>query len=200
VTVRCQEDAEKLLGDHFAPFADMVLDVVALFYRDLGPYIHSFETWTQRGIIRDLIKERMIAYCDDHRGLDYVRRRGMTLFCGKNVFVWKIKKINDHFAIARNDTQACFNFDHNNADQLPLLEDIDPTLLYLGWVPTENDPLNPPIYLVCNNERGKMEWAIRLYPSPPASVTEIEPTEPSAPAAPSRVRVKRSARKSASDG
>jgi hypothetical protein len=200
VPVRCQEDAERLLGEHFSPFADIVHEVVAAFYRDLGPYIHSFEIWTQRGIVRDLLKERMIAYCDANRGLDYVRRGNTTLFCGKNEFVWKIKKINDHFKIARNDSQACFDFDHNRNTQLPLLEDIDPTLLYLGWVPTENDPLNPPVYLVCNNERGEVEWAIRLYPSalPPAAA--IIPTEPSAPDAPSRVRAKRSARKPASNG
>jgi hypothetical protein len=198
--VRCAEDAERLLSKHFAPFADMIHEVVAAFYRDLGPYIHSFELWTQRGIIRDLIKERMIAYCDTHRGLDYVRKRGATLFGGHNVFIWKIKKVNDHFRVARNDTQACFDFDRNNSDQIPLFEDIDPTLLYLGWVPTENDPLHPPVYLVCNDESGRVKWAIRLHPTPPKPAIEIEPTEPSAPTAPSRVRVKRSARKSASDG
>jgi hypothetical protein len=103
--------------------------------------------------------------------------------------------------IAPNDTQACFDFDHNRSAQLPLLEDIDPTLVYLGWVPTENDPLHPPVYLVCNNEQGTVEWAIRLYPSPPPPpAAEIEPTEPRAPDAPSRVRAKGSARKPARNG
>lgn len=197
---RCEEDAERLLGEHFAPFADMVHDAVAIFYQEFGPYIHSFETWTQRGIIRDLIKDQMIDYCGSHSGLDYIRKGNITLFGGKNAFVWKVKKINDHLRIALNDTQACFDFNTNNPAQIPLFEDLHPTLLYLGWVPTENDPLHPPVYLVCNDERGKVKWARRLHPSPPPPVAEIEPTDPTAPAAPSRVRVKSSARRSASDG
>lgn len=197
---RCAEDAERLLGEHFSPFADMVHDVVAMFYQELAPFIHSFETWTQRGIIRDLIKEQMIVYCDTHPGLDYIRKRGITLFGGRNEFVWKIKKINDHLRIARNNTQACFNFDTNNPEQIPLFEDLDPTLVYLGWVPTENDPLHPPVYLVCNDGGGKVKWAIRLHPSPPSPTAEIEPAGPTAPAPPSRVRVKPNARRSASDG
>src|SRR3954447_13712043 len=115
MSIRCAEDAEKLLGEHFAPFADMVHEVVEAFYRDLGPFIHSFELWTQRGIIRDLIKERMIAYCEERAGLDYIRKRGATLFGGHNEFVWKIKKLNDRFRAARNDTQACLDFERNNS-------------------------------------------------------------------------------------
>jgi hypothetical protein len=92
VPVRCQEEAEKLLGEHFAPFADMVHEVVATFFREFGAHLHSLEIWTQRGIVRDLLKEQMIEYCDTHRGLDYVRRCNATLFCGKNAFVWKSKK------------------------------------------------------------------------------------------------------------
>jgi hypothetical protein len=200
MAVRCAEDAERLLGEHFTAFADMVHEVVATFYNELGPYVHSFELWTQRGIIRDFIKERMIAYYDEHKGLDYVRKRNATLFGGHNEFIWKIKKLNDHFHVARNDTQSSFDFDRNNSEQIPLFEDLDPTLTYLGWVPTEDDPLHPSVYLICNDERGRVKWAIRLHPTPPAPAIEMHPTEPSAPAAPSRVRAKRSARKSASDG
>jgi transcriptional regulator with XRE-family HTH domain len=77
--------------------------------------------------------------------------------------------------------------------QLDLFEEEAPTNIYVGYVPTENDPLNPPIYLVCNDDTGDIAWSIHLNGSAPPPSATLEPTTPTAPAPdsePRRVRVK----------
>jgi hypothetical protein len=89
-------------------------------------------------------------------------------------------------------TQYSMDFDHQVPVQAELFEDAELTHIYLGYVATENDPLNPPVYLVCNDEAGEIAWNIplnRTLPPPSAVVAPLTPTTPT-PDAPRRIRVK----------
>jgi hypothetical protein len=72
------------------------------------------------------------------------------------------------------------------------------THLYLGYVAVENDPINPPVYLVCNNEAGAVAWNIplnRRTPPPGGLLIPFVPPTAPTPDAPRRIRVRPSAAK-----
>jgi|GEM_PF-3575907 len=195
--VRCQEEAERVLGDHFEAFADIVLESVRFYYEFYGERAHAHESWTRCSIIRDEIKERLTAYCEATKGFQPSRDGNATFFGAFSKFTIRIKKLFDNLHANTGKTQYSLEFDHQIPVQADLFDGTELTHIYLGYVATENDPLNPPIYLVCNDETGDIAWNIPLNRRPPPPGAVITPLPPSAPApdAPRRVRAKPNAAK-----
>jgi len=197
MAVRCKEEAEKVLGEHFDAFAEIVLESVRFYYQFYGERAHTHEAWTRCSIIRDEIKERLTAYSEATRGFQPLTDGNATFFGAFSKFTIRIKKLFDNLHANTGKTQYSFEFDHQVPVQAELIQDAGLTHLYLGYVATENDPLNPQIYLVCNNEAGEISWnipLIRRLPPPGAVVTPLPPTT-TAPDAPRRIRVKDGASK-----
>jgi hypothetical protein len=193
MAVRCREEAEKVLGPHFEDFAVIVLESIQLYYEFYGARAHTHESWTRCSIIRDEIKERLNAYCESTKGFQSIRDGNATYFGAYSKFTLRIKKLFDDLHANTGKTQLSLDFDHQVPVQGELFSDDDLTHIYLGYVAIENDPLNPPVYLVCNDEAGKIAWNIPLTTSaPPPSAVLTPPTAPSSPSpdAPQRVRVR----------
>jgi hypothetical protein len=192
MTIRCREEAEKVLGPHFEDFASIVLESVRFYYEFYGERAHAHESWTRCSIIRDEVKERLIAYSEATKGFQLICDGNATYFGVHSKFTLRIKKLFDDLHANTGKTQLSFGFDRQVPVQGELFSDEDLTHLYLGYVAIENDPLNPPVYLVCNNEVGKIEWNIPLTSSAPPPPIEMisPPTAPSSPDTPRRVRVR----------
>jgi hypothetical protein len=194
MTVRCREEAETVLGPHFEDFTAIVLESVRFYYEFYGERAHTHEPWTRCSIIRDEIKERLTSYCESTTGFQPIREGNATYFGVHSKFTLRIKKLFDDLSANTGKTQLSFQFDRQVPVQGELFSDDDLTHVYLGYVAIENDPLNPPVYLVCNNEAGKVEWNIPLTSSapPPPSGIISPPTAPppSSPDAPRRIRVR----------
>jgi hypothetical protein len=198
--VRCREEAEKVLGPHFDDFASIVVESVRFYYEFYGERAHAHESWTRCSIIRDEIKERLTAFCDETKGFQPVRDGNATYFGAYSKFTLRIKKLFDDLHANTGKTQISFDFDHQTPVPGELFSDDDLTHIYLGYVATENDPLNPPVYLVCNNETGEIAWEIPLTRrAPPPSGGTITPLVPTLPPAdePRRIRVKPNVEKKA---
>jgi hypothetical protein len=194
--VRCQKEAESALGDHFDTFWEIVTNSVRDYYEFYGARAHLHEAWTRCSIIRDEIKDRLTEFCDKTPGFQPCIDGNATYFGAHSKFLIRPKKLFDNLHANTGKTQLSFEYDHQIPVpvQLELFEEWEPTNLYLGYVPTENDPLNPPVYLVCNNEAGKVEWSILLNREPPPPSAVLEPPVPpsTGPEEPRRVRVKNS--------
>jgi hypothetical protein len=134
----------------------------------------------------------MIEYCEATPGLQVCYEGNATFFGANSTWLIRPKKLSDTLHANTGKTQYSFDFDHQLPVDVDLIEDLDPTHLYLGYVPTENDPLNPPVYLVCNNEAGAVEWQIHLNPPAPPPAVPITPPAPTpaGPEEPRRVRIK----------
>ena len=115
-----------------------------------------------------------------------------TYFGAHSKFTLRIKKLFDDLRANTGKTQLSFDFDRQTPVPGELFSDADLTHIYLGYVAAENDPLNPPIYLVCNNEAGGIAWEIPLTRRAPPPGAEITPLPPATPQSdePRRVRVK----------
>jgi hypothetical protein len=194
MAARCREEAETAFGAHFETLADMVTECVRFYYDFYGERAHTHESWTRCSIIRDEIKERLTAFAETTKGFQVLRDGNATFFGVFSKFTIRIKKLFDNLHANTGKTQYSLDFDHQMPVQVELFGDeLELTNLYLGYVPTENDPLNPPVYLVCNNEMGQVEWSIHLNPTAPAPPQTLEPPVPFASAPdtePRRVRVK----------
>lgn len=197
---RCQEEAETVLGAHFLALADLVTDAVRFYFEFYGERAYLHEPWTRCSIIRDEIKERLTLFCAETPGFHPVFDGNATYFGAHSKFLIRPKKLFDNLHANTGKTQLSFDYDHQFPVpvQLDLFAEETPTNIYLGYVPTENDPLNPPIYLVCNDDTGDIAWSIHLNGSAPSPGATLEPTTPTAPAPdsePRRVRVKDAAQK-----
>ncbi len=117
-----------------------------------------------------------------------------TYFGAHSKFLIRLKKLFDNLHANTGKTQLSFDYDHQTPVpvQLDLFEQEEPTNTYLGYIPTENAPLDPPVYLVCNNEMGAVEWSILLNKEPPPPAAVIVPPVPApiGPDEPRRVRVR----------
>jgi hypothetical protein len=194
MAVRCRGEAEATLGAHFEALADMVTESVRLYYDFYGERAHTHESWTRCSIIRDEIKEKLTAYAEATKGFQILKDGNATFFGAFSKFTIRIKKLFDNLHANTGKTQYSFEFDHQVPVQAELFGDeLLLTHLYLGYVSTENDPLNPPIYLVCNNELGQIEWSLHLNPTAPPAPATLEPPAPAPETEPRRVRVKKEA-------
>jgi hypothetical protein len=197
MAVRCREEAESTFGAHFQALAYIVTERIRFYYEFYGERAHTHESWTRCSIIRDEIKERLTAYVEANKGFEVLRDGNATFFGVFSKFTVRVKKLFDNLHANTGKTQYSFDFDRQVPVQIEMFGDeLELTHLYLGYVATENDPLNPPIYLVCNNEAGQVEWSIHLNPTAPPTPATLELPAPVAPAPdtePRRVRVKREA-------
>lgn len=192
MAIRCKDEAERVLGDHFDALAAIVLESVQFYYEFYGERAHTHESWTRCSIIRDEIKERLTAFSEATKGFHRLTDGNATFFGAFSKFTIRIKKLSDELYANTGKTQYSLAFDRQEPVQPELFSDEELTHLYLGYVATENDPLNPPIYLVCNNEAGEVAWDIpltRRSPPPGAGVTPLIPSAPT-PDTPRRVRAK----------
>jgi hypothetical protein len=143
--------------------------------------------------LTSIIAERLTAYCEATKGFQPVRDGNATYFGVHSKFTLRIKKLFDDLHANTGKTQISFDFDHQTPVPGELFSDDDLTHIYLGYVATENDPLNPPVYLVCNNEAGGIAWEIPLTRRPPPpSGGEFTPLPSTMSPAdePRRIRVK----------
>jgi hypothetical protein len=169
-----------------------VLESVQFYYEFYGERAHTHEPWTRCSIIRDEIVARLAIFCDGVKGYQLLREGNATYVGAHSKFTLRAKKLFDNLHANTGKTQESFAFDHQEPVQAELFGDGDLTHLYLGYVATENDPLNPAIYLVCNDSGGEVAWNIPLNRSspPPGGGVVPLPSAPPPPPAPSRVRVK----------
>ncbi|MEJ0012928.1 MAG: hypothetical protein WDM94_09920 [Bauldia sp.] len=165
------------------------------FYERFGPIMHSLEGWTRAGVIRDLAKTRFLALTIEDDGIRHHRHGNATSF-SVGRFNLRIKKLSAKLRARTNRTTASKNFDRNQGTML--LDDQPSTNLYFGYAPTENDPQHPPMYLVCNDEKGKQAWEPIPVVLAGAAVTEITPKEETKPSG--RVRAKRDKKREAGNG
>jgi hypothetical protein len=205
MTRRCQREAESVLGNYFEALAEMVTDCVRDYHEFYGKRAHLHEAWTRCSIIRDEIKGRMVTFCEATDGFQVIHDGNATFFGAKSKFIIRIKKLFDNLHANTGKTQLSFDFDHqSHAVQGDLIESLDATNLYLGYVTTENDPLNPPVYLVCNDPSGEIELSIHLNAParPPTDTLQPRSSSPiGSVSEPRRVRVKKgAAEKKASNG
>jgi hypothetical protein len=189
------------LGHLFANFADIVQQENDNFWREYGHRAHICEPWTKRSIIRDEIVHLLGAFTD---GLDeaFWRRQGNgTYFYYFNEFIIKVNKLDDFLCPNINDSQISRAYFTQQPDLFCMEEQnglnvaiyLEPTTIFLGYVPTENNPRVPQSYLVCFNDRGALEWDIPLQKGPaPAPVETVPPVEGDEPP---RVRMRPAAKK-----
>jgi hypothetical protein len=161
-----------------------------------APWRPSLCPRIEGSIIRDELKDRMTEFSDKTPGFHKCVDGNATYFGAHSKFLIRLKKLFDDLHANTGKTQLSFQYDHQlpMPVQLDLFEQLEPTNIYLGYVPTENDPLNPLVYMVCNNEAGEIEWSIPLNrePPPPSHVLEPPAVPPSGPEEPRRVRIKNS--------
>lgn len=198
---RCLDEGSETLGPHLSHWAGIVHEAFAEVYRKYGDDFHELEAWTKAGIIRDKIVARFRTYCEERSGLHPIRERNASYFGIDSKFLVKVKKFGAGFRVNLPQTGSANLFDTQTSplQDNELFESLDPTTVYVGYVPTENAPLSPPVFVVCKNDEGKVAWFIECEPPEPPPVIELEPTAPSAPPARVRVKVKKSD-KSGTDG
>src|SRR5882724_9001218 len=112
MSVRCKEEAERVLGLHFDDFAEIVTESVRFYYQFYGERAHTHESWTRCSIIRDEIKERLTAYGETTKGFEPVRDGNATFFGAHSKFTIRIKKLFDNLHANTGKTQYSFDFDH----------------------------------------------------------------------------------------
>jgi hypothetical protein len=193
---RCQAEAESVLESYFDDFLQMVTESVRTYFEFYGEKAHLHEAWTRCSIIRDEIKERMTEFSERVSGFQKLVDGNATYFGAHSKFLIRLKKLSDNLHANAGKTQLSFDYDHQIPVpvQLDLFEQEEPTNIYLGYIPTENAPLDPPVYLVCNDDTGGVAWSILLNRRPPKPTITIEPpaAAPSGPEEPRRVRVRNS--------
>jgi len=135
MAVRCREEAETTFGAHFDALADMVTESVQLYYDFYGERAHTHESWTRCSIIRDEIKERLIAFAEATKGFQVLREGNATFFGVSSKFTVRIKKLFDNLHANTGKTQYSLDFDHQVPVQVELFGDeLELTHLYLGYV------------------------------------------------------------------
>lgn len=150
MAARSQEHGEEVFKPHLERIAEFVHDATKEFYTVYGREIHSLESWTQASIIRDLIVKRMKAYCETTSGLQPIRDGNASYFGFDSKFLAKVKRLGVGFHPNVSNSQAALQFDSQEVPEFQgeLIEQVDATTVYVGYVPTVNDPLSPPVFLV----------------------------------------------------
>lgn len=170
-------------------------DAMEEFYERFGPIVHSLEGWTRAGVIRDLAKEKFLILTIEDDGIRHHRHGNATSF-SVGPFNFRIKKLSAKLRARINRTKASKDFDRNQGTLR--LGDQPSTNLYFGYAPTENDPQHPPMYFVCNDEKGKPAWEPIPVVLAGAAVTDITPKEEEKPSG--RVRAKQDKKRAAGNG
>lgn len=205
--LRCRGDGERILGRHFTDFADIVQSGVDNLWNSYGSRVHLLESWTKRSIIRDEIVHLLCEYTDGVQEASWRRAGNATYFYYYDAFIIKVNKLSDFLFPNINSTEESRNYFTQQLDLFSAAEEdewsrtgstvhFEPTSIFLGYVPTENDPRNPQSYLTCFNDRGRLEWDIPLKKGggAPPPVTILTPSDGGEP---SRVRVRPAAAKKA---
>lgn len=93
-------------------------------------------------------------------------RKGQLYLVGlDSKYAFRVKQLSGGFSVSVSPTHASAQYDANEmpayaADLFP--EGSEATLLYLGWSIPENAPTEINVYLVCNDTRRDVLWAIPL--------------------------------------
>ncbi len=195
------DDGVETFGPHLADLADLTHASIQEFYEKYSQDFHELEGWTKASIIRDKIVTRLKRYCAEPSGLQPIRKGNASYFGFHSKYLVKVKRLGADFSVNLPATASSTLFDSQEwlVDQGELLEGLAVTTVYVGYVPTENAPLNPPVFIVCKNKQRKVAWVIECKPADPLVPDELAPRRPDSGAPPTQVKVKRS-HKSGTDG
>jgi hypothetical protein len=163
--IRSEADAKKVLGQHFAGLAEVGREAHSYYLSECRTIAPIMEPRTKASLIRDIMVRKLRDYCDKTDGAHLHRKHQLTLVGLESCYVLRVKRLAAGFAVGVSPTQASKQYD---ANELPdyaneLFEDApEATLLYLGWSVPENSPNEFKLYLICNNSRRQVLWAIAL--------------------------------------
>ena len=173
MAVRTRDDGADTLGPWFGLLYDAVVEGVRDYYRLYASTAAIHRVTTRRSIIRDHIVDRLRAGLVDERGVEVIGKHGTTLFGLASTFVMKAHLLNQKMMIALNDTQHSIRFNDNDSEPcLPGDDFSAPTMLYLGYVPNPDAPLEPKVHIVCP-AGAEPAWHMELKRSEDASVIEV---------------------------
>lgn len=202
--VRSRNDAVTALKIREGVIVELVHEAFKEVYDHLGPIMFHLEGWTKAGVIRDVAKEKLRLFADIDPGLEMVRKGNATSLRIDNAFTARLKKLDDKKRARVAKTRASMSFDTNSGEQWALdLQDSPLTNSYLGYVINENNPLEPSVYFVVNDEAGKHAWEpIELVGHKKPEAILLPETQPSTeePQESSRARIKGGAAKDKKTG
>jgi hypothetical protein len=149
-------------------------------------------------------KEKLRLFADVDPGLEMVRKGNTTSFRIDNAFSTRLKKLDDKKRARVAKTRASMEFDTNGNGQQRLdLGDTPLTNSYLGYVINENNPREPSVYFVVNDESGRHAWEpielVARKKEPPMGLAAPQ-TQLEEPLEPSRARIKSDATKDKKNG
>lgn len=201
MSVRCHDDGVETFGPHLANIASLTHAAIQEFYGKYGQDLHELEGWTKASIIRDKIVTRMNRYCAESPGLQPIRKGNASYFGFHSKYLVKVKRLGPNFSVNLPATMSSTLFDSQEIpiEQGELLDASEATTVYVGYVPSENAPLNPPVFVVCKNKQRAVEWVIECEAPLPPPVEELASHRSDGSTPPTKVKVKRN-RKSGTDG
>ena len=165
MSIRTAEEATDDIGHHFGGLAALAREVHSDFRRDCRAIAPLLNTATRASIYRQIFIRKRRDFCDANAGTHLFRRGQLYLVGLDNRYAFRVKQLSHGFGVAVSPTHASEQYDANKmpqyaADLFP--EDAEPTLLYLGWAIPENAPSEINVYLVCNDSRRNVLWAVPL--------------------------------------
>jgi hypothetical protein len=153
---------------HLMPlFWEAVVCGVQDYYEKYQDTAHVHRSTTMRSIMRDHIVDRLRLLLDDRADVKVSDRNQTTYFGCCAQFRILVKKSDEEGLVELPKTQASFDFQCNEG-QYVLNPDVIPdiTNLYLSYVPNDDDPTQPSVFLICPCEEG---WLWRIEIEPPVS-------------------------------
>jgi hypothetical protein len=195
--IRTADQARGDLAHHLAPLGALMDAAHQEFQAECRKIAHKLDSSSRASIYRDLIVRNLRGYCEETTGATTHKKGQLTLVGLENNWLLRVKKLRQGFAVSVSPTNASREYDANQvpASHQGVLPQMPPaTCLYFGWNVAENAPGSINKFLVCNDERRQLAWAIPLddFGIPPATTQDL-PLTPKAPTdEPRRVRVKAS--------
>jgi len=168
-----KDDGTEALGHFFDGFHEAVTEGVRDYYRDYAKWAAIHRLTTRRSIIRDHIVDRLRISVGEKPGVEVIGKHGTTLFGLVSKFVMKAHLLDKNMTIALNQTQHSMRFNENETQPtLPAPGFAGASSLYLGYVPNQNAPLEPQVFLVCP-AGAEPAWYLELKGSQGAAVVQI---------------------------
>jgi len=165
VPISSVEDAQAQIGHHFTGLGALGKEVHADFLRECRVIAPLMEARTRASLYRDMFIRKLRDYCDNTEGAHLYRKNQLVLIGLESRYALRVKRLCAGFSVGVSPTEASEQYDANEMPEYAsnLFGDAPSvTLLYLGWSVPENAPHEISLYLVCNDERRNVLWAIAL--------------------------------------
>ena len=172
-----RDQAQHELGELFPSLLKAVSAAVSHLWQDYAADMYRTSPRSRASVLCDWIGDELKKELFGRSGIAFREHYKTTSMAIGHNWYLRPHKVDDSFAVAVNDTQACMALADNK-----LVEDTIPgtppsaTVIYVGYVENVADPLRPRVFLICPDGAGEEPaWEIELGTASPPEPTEMQP-------------------------